>query len=238
MARPERFERPTPRFVVWCSIQLSYGRLPADARSGRMSSGRWHGRDAVISRSPRPWQASVAISPSQAAARRGKPCSSRWDRRVAGLATKQRRRRLRHSAAWSAPAMGGRLPWAVSVRKALRRHPPRPPPPDSDRRRGMADALGRPADLARRQQGARGGARSSARGRAGQGGRAAARRARRLFSQARRRRALAHSLAHWSSLLPCTMLPLPAGGGTFSLHCRLPSIRLSRMRISASFWNT
>ena len=27
MARPERFERPTPRFVVWCSIQLSYGRL-------------------------------------------------------------------------------------------------------------------------------------------------------------------------------------------------------------------
>src|SRR3546814_19506910 len=26
LARPERFERPTPRFVVWCSIQLSYGR--------------------------------------------------------------------------------------------------------------------------------------------------------------------------------------------------------------------
>ena len=26
MAHPERFERPTPRFVVWCSIQLSYGR--------------------------------------------------------------------------------------------------------------------------------------------------------------------------------------------------------------------
>ena len=28
LARPERFELPTPRFVVWCSIQLSYGRLP------------------------------------------------------------------------------------------------------------------------------------------------------------------------------------------------------------------
>ena len=28
MARPEGFEPPTPRFVVWCSIQLSYGRLP------------------------------------------------------------------------------------------------------------------------------------------------------------------------------------------------------------------
>ena len=27
MARPERFELPTPRFVVWCSIQLSYGRV-------------------------------------------------------------------------------------------------------------------------------------------------------------------------------------------------------------------
>ena len=27
MARPERFERPTPWFVATCSIQLSYGRL-------------------------------------------------------------------------------------------------------------------------------------------------------------------------------------------------------------------
>jgi hypothetical protein len=27
LARPEGFEPPTPRFVVWCSIQLSYGRL-------------------------------------------------------------------------------------------------------------------------------------------------------------------------------------------------------------------
>ena len=30
MARPKRFELLTPKFVVWCSIQLSYGRvLPA-----------------------------------------------------------------------------------------------------------------------------------------------------------------------------------------------------------------
>lgn len=29
MADPERFERPTPRFVVWCSIQLSYGSVVA-----------------------------------------------------------------------------------------------------------------------------------------------------------------------------------------------------------------
>lgn len=27
MARPERFELPTPKFVAWCSIQLSYGRI-------------------------------------------------------------------------------------------------------------------------------------------------------------------------------------------------------------------
>ena len=29
MARPKRFELLTPKFVVWCSIQLSYGRLSA-----------------------------------------------------------------------------------------------------------------------------------------------------------------------------------------------------------------
>ncbi len=28
MARPERLELPTPRSVVWYSIQLSYGRMP------------------------------------------------------------------------------------------------------------------------------------------------------------------------------------------------------------------
>ena len=28
MARPKGFEPLTPRFVVWCSIQLSYGRMP------------------------------------------------------------------------------------------------------------------------------------------------------------------------------------------------------------------
>ena len=27
LARPERFELPTPRFEAWCSIQLSYGRI-------------------------------------------------------------------------------------------------------------------------------------------------------------------------------------------------------------------
>jgi hypothetical protein len=29
VARPEGFEPPTPKFVAWCSIQLSYGRVEA-----------------------------------------------------------------------------------------------------------------------------------------------------------------------------------------------------------------
>ncbi len=32
MARPKGFEPLTPRFVVWCSIQLSYGRLFREGR--------------------------------------------------------------------------------------------------------------------------------------------------------------------------------------------------------------
>ena len=32
MARPERFELPTPRFEAWCSIQLSYGRRVGEPR--------------------------------------------------------------------------------------------------------------------------------------------------------------------------------------------------------------
>ncbi len=38
LARPERFELPTPKFVVWCSIQLSYGR--AFRFRGRGKTGR------------------------------------------------------------------------------------------------------------------------------------------------------------------------------------------------------
>jgi hypothetical protein len=38
MARPEGFEPPTPRFVVWCSIQLSYGRLAARRGSARAAA--------------------------------------------------------------------------------------------------------------------------------------------------------------------------------------------------------
>jgi hypothetical protein len=30
LARSERFELPTPRFEVWCSIRLSYERIQPD----------------------------------------------------------------------------------------------------------------------------------------------------------------------------------------------------------------
>ena len=39
VARPEGFEPPTPRFVVWCSIQLSYGRMPMAAQTRPLLSG-------------------------------------------------------------------------------------------------------------------------------------------------------------------------------------------------------
>ena len=39
MARPEGFEPPAPRFVVWCSIQLSYGRA-GGADIGAKPQGR------------------------------------------------------------------------------------------------------------------------------------------------------------------------------------------------------
>lgn len=39
MARPKGFEPLTPRFVVWCSIQLSYGRAVRAARQRRARGG-------------------------------------------------------------------------------------------------------------------------------------------------------------------------------------------------------
>src|SRR4029079_16561052 len=39
MARPKGFEPLTPRFVVWCSIQLSYGRARLALPGGRRDIG-------------------------------------------------------------------------------------------------------------------------------------------------------------------------------------------------------
>ena len=60
VARPERFELPTPRFVVWCSIQLSYGRLPF--RKGK-SRAPGRGTRLELSASCPAWQGSPRGSP-------------------------------------------------------------------------------------------------------------------------------------------------------------------------------
>ncbi len=48
MARPRRFELLTPRSVVWCSIQLSYGRLlqARDVADGPAGI-KWSGRELI-----------------------------------------------------------------------------------------------------------------------------------------------------------------------------------------------
>jgi hypothetical protein len=52
LARPERFELPTPRSVVWCSIQLSYGRIRR--RNPAKAGGRDRGR--TLHEGLPPWQ--------------------------------------------------------------------------------------------------------------------------------------------------------------------------------------
>src|SRR5579871_2876439 len=52
MARPKRLELLTPRFVVWCSIQLSYGRR---ARGATLAKGRWGCKDGWGPVSARSW---------------------------------------------------------------------------------------------------------------------------------------------------------------------------------------
>src|SRR5216683_2860252 len=54
MARPERLELPTPRFVVWCSIQLSYGRQATTGRNGASGEAAEPTRIAPIWQEPNP----------------------------------------------------------------------------------------------------------------------------------------------------------------------------------------
>lgn len=49
LARPKRFELLTPRFVVWCSIQLSYGRATSHALHGLAIRSLTTGRDVRCS---------------------------------------------------------------------------------------------------------------------------------------------------------------------------------------------
>src|SRR3954471_829247 len=65
MARPEGFEPPAPRFVVWCSIQLSYGR----AGTGDIGAGH-------RARNPRP-RRQRPVLPERETAHRRKPMKLR-----------------------------------------------------------------------------------------------------------------------------------------------------------------
>ncbi len=77
MARPEGFEPPAPRFVVWCSIQLSYGRLgvgdigaSAGVRKPRMrafarlpgGAAKHRERRMIRARFPVPLAAAIALA--------------------------------------------------------------------------------------------------------------------------------------------------------------------------------
>ncbi|GAA5265713.1 hypothetical protein ACOSOMT5_P2140 [Acidiphilium sp. MT5] len=42
MAHPKRLELLTPRFVVWCSIQLSYGCAMSDRLADTVALGKTH----------------------------------------------------------------------------------------------------------------------------------------------------------------------------------------------------
>jgi hypothetical protein len=50
VARPKRFELLTPRFVVWCSIQLSYGRLIPPPDTGLRDRGHSYRLDPLLAR--------------------------------------------------------------------------------------------------------------------------------------------------------------------------------------------
>src|SRR5437762_7592809 len=62
MARPKRFELLTPRFVVWCSIQLSYGRVFREGHHGpdrpdaSESGSETSRKSALATRSGSDWQ--------------------------------------------------------------------------------------------------------------------------------------------------------------------------------------
>ena len=82
MARPKKTELLTPRFVVWCSIQLSYGRVAGRGREGDPAGG------------PHPYRLAgglaSAATPEAAPGRRPRPVTSksrqRYDANAVSLA--------------------------------------------------------------------------------------------------------------------------------------------------------
>ena len=73
LARSERFELPTPRFEVWCSIQLSYERLAQKftQNCGELPRSASHGR-ASLTEFGRKFYSEIAIG-AQILASRSNP---------------------------------------------------------------------------------------------------------------------------------------------------------------------
>src|SRR6516162_2951577 len=59
VARPKRFELLTPRFVVWCSIQLSYGRVLRIARENVPKTSKAAGNAPLAIGFGQQWQGSA-----------------------------------------------------------------------------------------------------------------------------------------------------------------------------------
>jgi hypothetical protein len=59
VARPKRFELLTPRFVVWCSIQLSYGRVLRIARENVPTTSKAAGNAPLAIGFGQHWQGSA-----------------------------------------------------------------------------------------------------------------------------------------------------------------------------------
>src|SRR5262245_63185429 len=131
MARPERFELPAPKFVAWCSIQLSYGRVgPRIIWKGFRSVNRAGGNDGryATERKAIPWLASAR-------------CARHRDRRARDH---QRDRRLSRLEIAPTSALRGSVDWLTRwpVRAPVRPDRPRDRARPTRRCRPPTDALG------------------------------------------------------------------------------------------------
>ena len=135
MARPKRFELLTPRFVVWCSIQLSYGRVfrlrfglnsphafrtksgPRESALATGSGPAWQGPAAPVAADRRPI----------AGSRKGVPYARARSLRMVSSSTGRSGITIRKvapmvpSTRWMSP------PWARTSSAAMARPSPEPP---------------------------------------------------------------------------------------------------------------
>src|SRR5579875_3680087 len=83
MARPERFELPTTKFVAWYSIQLSYGRNESKSEPRIIRCRSKHVNDSMAEREG--FEPSIRLLTLYSLSR-GAPSASRASLRVCGAA--------------------------------------------------------------------------------------------------------------------------------------------------------